>query len=201
MANIRCIGTIAVATLGITSMVEAGQGNRPTINAHLENHAELAPSVVRAAAHQLTRVFDAAGIRVVWSETPDHTDCDRLLTIHVSLMSLAMEDRLGRTAGVGSHVLGVAARGPRRVYVFWSRVDAHVSRTSAPIGDALGFVIAHELGHVLLPPNSHSTTGIMHENYLVHRSYGQRFTPAQAAAMRTVIAGTDPTQSSTTSQP
>ena len=200
MANIRCIGTIAVAILGITSIAEAGHGDRPTIRVHLENHAALRPSLLYAAANMLTHIFDSAGIRVGWTEGRDHTDCARFLTIHVSLMSLAMEDRLGRSAGVGSHVLGVAARESRRVYVFWSRVDAHVSRTSHNTGDALGFVIAHELGHVLLPLNSHSPTGIMHEHYLVRRSYGQRFTPAEAAAMRTVIAATSPTQPSAVSQ-
>jgi hypothetical protein len=200
MANIRCIGTIAVAILGITSTAEAGQDDRPTIGVHLENHAALRPSLIHAAGNQLTRIVDEAGIRVVWSERRDHADCARFLTIHVNLMSLAMEDRLARTAGVGSHVLGVAARGARRVYVFWSRVDAHVSRTSSSTGDALGVVIAHELGHVLLPPDSHAPASIMHENYLVHRSYEQRFTPAQAAAMRTFVAEHGSTPPSTVSR-
>jgi len=65
-------------------------------------------------------------------------------------MSVGMEGRLASGRSAGSKVLGQANREARRVYVFWSRVDAHLSLTMIEIGDGLGFVIAHELGHVLL---------------------------------------------------
>ena len=199
MASTRRIWTFAVAIMSVTSIGEAGHSARPSICVHLQNHAEMRPSLLRAAGNQLTHIFDSAGIHVVWSERDD-VDCARLFTIHVSLMSLAMEERLGRSSSVESHVLGVAIREARRVYIFCSRVDVYVRRASAATGDALGFVIAHELGHVLLPADSHSPTGVMQENYLVRRFYDLRFTPAQAAAMRTFIADSWSSQQSTIPQ-
>jgi hypothetical protein len=53
----------------------------------------------------------------------------------------------------------------------------------------LGRVIAHELGHVLLPPNSHSLNGIMRGNIDLARENPDRFTSEQALMIRASLAG------------
>jgi hypothetical protein len=58
-----------------------------------------------------------------------------------------------------------------------------------PRGDLLGLALAHEMGHVLLPPPSHSATGIMQASWegddLRHVLSGDTaFTEAQVLAMR-----------------
>jgi hypothetical protein len=47
-------------------------------------------------------------------------------------------------------------------------------------------VLAHEIGHLLLVDNGHSKTGIMRAR-LDDRISGQRFTAAQASAMRSAL--------------
>jgi len=73
--------------------------------------------------------------------------------------------------------------------VLWERVGASVDHQAVGRGDALGLVIAHELGHVLLPARRHSRNGIMQENYNVHRSYTLKFSAEESAAMRAFIDG------------
>ena len=53
----------------------------------------------------------------------------------------------------------------------------------------LGRVIAHELGHVLLPPNSHSLHGIMRGNIDLWQENPDRFTRNQARVIRATLAG------------
>ena len=77
---------------------------------------------------------------------------------------------------VTPNILAQANSDARRVYVFWERVGPAVNRQAVAHGDALGVVIAHELGHVLMPARSHSQTGIMQDNYNVYLSYGLQFT-------------------------
>jgi hypothetical protein len=53
----------------------------------------------------------------------------------------------------------------------------------------LAYVMAHEMGHLLLPPGAHSPSGIMRPDWdgddLRHIASGSlQFTPAQANAIR-----------------
>lgn len=194
MAHLWQLGTIAVAALAAIPRAETRDSvNSPAVRVHVENYAAVAPSMIHGAQNQVARIYKAAGVRVTWSTRRDHADCAGTLTIHVLLLSLEMEDRISRNDGVGSMVLAQASQEGRRVHVFWSRVDAHVSRTSLP--DALGVIIAHELGHVLLPTRGHASAGIMQGTYMMHSSYLQRFTSDQAAAIRAFITAHAPGQS------
>jgi Zn-dependent peptidase ImmA (M78 family) len=87
-------------------------------------------------------------------------------------------------------VLAQANSEARRVYVLWDRIGPAVDRQAIAHGDALGLVIAHELGHVLLPGRGHSRSGIMQANYDVFLSYRLKFTAEESAAMRAFIAST-----------
>jgi hypothetical protein len=67
--------------------------------------------------------------------------------------------------GTSENVLGVATESRERcgrvAYVFWDRVQeaARAARYAAPT--VLAIAIAHEVGHLLLPPGSHAMTGLM----------------------------------------
>jgi hypothetical protein len=80
---------------------------------------------------------------------------------------------------VDAAALGVApAPGSARgniAYAFYGRIGDFAATHRVEIGPILGSVIAHELGHLLLPQGSHSRTGLMSSNWDVHR--------AQQAAM------------------
>ena len=49
----------------------------------------------------------------------------------------------------------------RLVYAFYGRVDAYARQHAKPVAQVLGHVMAHELGHLLLPHGSHAKSGIM----------------------------------------
>ena len=188
MAKTWRIGTVGILFLLAASVGEAQEtDDRPVLRVHVENHAEVPTSILRLAELELTHLYDAAGVRVLRSTQRDHADCLRTLTIHVILLSPGMEDRLDRRQGRAPNVLGWASREALRAYVYWSRVKDYVSSVIVSPGDALGFIMAHEVGHILLPSGGHSTTGIMQENYLVHSMYTLRFNPDQAAAIRAFV--------------
>ena len=98
--------------------------------------------------------------------------------------------------------MGVAlAADPHRavVSIYLDAVTDVARRYSQPLGKVLGVALAHETGHVLLPPPSHSATGIMQPSWegdaLRHAITGDiAFTPRQSAQMRDHLAnrGTRP---------
>jgi hypothetical protein len=185
MAKTWQIATAALLLLLAGSVGEAEEtDDRPVLRLHVENHSDVPSSVLHSAEVELTHLYKTVGVRVLWSTRPDHSDCLRAQTIHVVLMSSSMEDRLDQRRGRASNVLGSASREALRAYVYWPRIKSHVSRVVVSLGDALGFVMAHEVGHIVLPSAGHSPTGIMQEDYPVHSIYMRRFTPDQAATIR-----------------
>ena len=160
---------------------------RPTVLVHIENHAAVPPETIAGARSELEHIYDAAGVRVESSAEPDHSRCALQLTVHVVLLGGAAADRFIKTEHVKRRVLAQANSDARRVYVFWERVGPSVDRQAVGHGDALGLVISHELGHVLLPGRRHSRNGIMQEHYNVHRSYALKFSAEESAAMRAFI--------------
>jgi hypothetical protein len=66
---------------------------------------------------------------------------------------------------VSNTALGFAAVAPvgmgRIAYVIYDRVRSTATDAAMSEVDLLGFVMAHEIGHLLLPGDSHPGTGLM----------------------------------------
>jgi hypothetical protein len=163
------------------------EDDRPAFFVHIENLAAVPPEVIAGARDELAHIYDIAGVRVESSAEPDLDRCALQLTVHVVLLGGDRADRFIKKENVKRKALAQANSDARRVYVFWDRVGPAVNRHAVGHGDALGLVIAHELGHVLLPGREHSPNGIMQENYNVYFSYRLKFTTEESAAMRGFI--------------
>jgi hypothetical protein len=57
--------------------------------------------------------------------------------------------------------VGFAIPGSRAANVIYERIRQIARRRHVAPGLLLGYVIAHELGHLLLPARSHSSSGLM----------------------------------------
>lgn len=89
-------------------------------------------------------------------------------------------------------VVGFAESGGLTATVLYTRVADLARRHHKKPQMVLGYVMAHELGHLLLPPHSHSATGIMQPTLNLDvdaAALHVSFTPQQAALIATRIAG------------
>jgi hypothetical protein len=100
--------------------------------------------------------------------------------------------------GVTEHTLGVAAvtllSGGRIAYLLFERIRHVALSSGGEAADILGLVIAHEMGHLLLPYGSHSENGLMRPSWrpedLTLGSQPQpAFTQAQADGIREQLRG------------
>ena len=130
------------------------------------NDAGASPSVISQARNRATLILRRAGISLVWLDCstpgnlPPNSSCSDLSFpqhLSVRLVSTAgrpSEDTFGQTfqnaAGEGNYAL-----------VYFNILAASSVTESVHAGDLVGFVIAHELGHLLLGRDSHSATGLM----------------------------------------
>ena len=76
------------------------------------------------------------------------------LYVNLTFMSAAVIDMSDVT-------VGFAESGATDATVLYDRVEFVAHRYHVKREILLGYVIAHELGHLLLPPHSHSETGVM----------------------------------------
>ena len=75
------------------------------------------------------------------------------------------------------------------LFLFYDQIVRVARQYRQPLADILAVAIAHEIGHVLLPPPAHSPTGIMRAEWegddIRHAVPGTlEFTPAQTETIR-----------------
>jgi hypothetical protein len=115
------------------------------------------------------------GIAIDWIEDQCYPDEGGVL------VNLTSRDMAG--IAVTDNTLGFAVPGTLAATVLFDRVHAYARRYRVRCEVLLGYAIAHELGHLLLPPKSHSTTGLMRDPIDLEMASARhlRFSTEQAA--------------------
>lgn len=179
----RLIGLVIWLVLVSAPLFAADAPAPVAVHVRLINRAKVPRAPIEQAAQQVTRIYAEAGIHIVWElDAPSPTGESRVRD--VVLLSPAMADRLVIVEGVAPRVLGLAGRAGSRAFIFTERITASAAHLGVDDADALGVVIAHELGHLLLPSSGHSSAGLMQSGYEFRNRSARRFTPAQAEAIR-----------------
>jgi len=152
-----------------------------TIVVRVTDYADISLGDLRAAEDEATRVYKAAHIRLVWVNPGQADDGSPALRLTVILAKHAI-------AGVPNTdgVLGFAFHASRVAYAFSEPIKALVLPSPVSFRVAFGRVIAHELGHLLLPTRGHSECGIMRPSLDV-TNFPQRFTREQVDALQLTV--------------
>lgn len=174
MARLNLVAIIATGVLLITpppclsaARVHSRSG---TLLVSLYNDAGASRSVLQRAEDRAAEIFAAAGIEVHWilcvpepaqfDAGPDTPSCASFTNpSHLSVRIVPPARTLGKDV-FGQAILDESGHG---VYakVYYSTRFAYVSEELLDEGAMLGYVIAHEVGHLLLGVNSHSAEGLM----------------------------------------
>jgi hypothetical protein len=178
---------VVTAVLGWTSTAAMAKSlnadGQPTAIVRVDNEASVPAGELQFAEARAAEIFRQIGIRVTWvdRETAIREDLYPPYTVVVMAARPWHEDG-GQQLLVDS-TLGLAAPSAHRAHVYYDRVAAVQVGAGLRIGCILGDVIAHELGHLLLPPPSHSFTGIMRPN-IPFETLIETFNEAQARQIR-----------------
>ena len=114
---------------------------------------QVPPEVVASAERIASDVYGAIGVALEWTDAGCAAG-DHSLTVNVIASKAS-------TVDVTDLTLGFAEPGTSVATVLYDRVVAFARRYHVKREVLLGYVIAHEIGHLLLPPNSHSWQGVM----------------------------------------
>ena len=166
-------GFLAAFCACCTWTVDRSDGARQTLTLHvnLESDRSVTPTTISVAKSETAALWNAHGVEVLWSDG----GAARHLNVIVAPRpgDAASEPSLlvlGHTAVDGSGRL----QGPIHISfdriesLFRFRPSSHPLLLDWELGRALGRVLAHEIGHVLLgPPTYHDREGLMRPNFFV----------------------------------
>ncbi|HEX6464361.1 MAG TPA: hypothetical protein VFZ98_07910, partial [Vicinamibacterales bacterium] len=151
---------------GTASASEYQQPEAATLRVLVLNQARVPTEVLGAAEEDAAAIYAAAGVRVVWRDPADGgAEQNSPFDVAVKIAG-AMKSSM-RPRGVEDMTLGFAAvkaesegRRGRLVWVFFNEVEIHAGRHNMMPSRLCGLVMAHEIGHLLLP-SGHSKQGLM----------------------------------------
>lgn len=178
MAKVVAATVCSLAVIGGTASTAAAE-KRPMVAVRIQNLPDVPEWLAEGARRQATRIYAAAGVDLLWTE--DDGD-GRARRVTVTMVTGRRADPM-----LPPRVLGRAFRGANLTYVHVGRVVALARRRGVTPGTLLGNVIAHELGHILLPTAGHSGRGIMTETLNLLTTSAVGFTPEQAVAIRATL--------------
>jgi len=116
-------------------------------------------TIRQRALEQAARLFERVDVTIVWDNSNRLTSVpSRLLVVDLTLL-----DHGNHSLTATGSVLGSATLLPiaPTISVFYGDVQALAQACGVNSEVLFGFVIAHELGHLLLGPHAHTGLGLM----------------------------------------
>jgi len=164
MNKAMIVGLMAMAGCLFAPTVE-GVEPAPRAIVRVYNFANVPPDTLERAVSEAARAFEKTGVELQWSvaQPPTGRDSGRAPeppgSLPVYQMSLMPESK-ARMVRLPEHVFGIAQGSQAEVFALRAELQAREwSPLSYPV--YLGYLMAHEVGHLLLGGNRHSASGIM----------------------------------------
>jgi len=200
--------SLSLAVVSLVANVAAARtpdALAPRVRLSVFNDAGIPPDTLAQAAARATAILAQSGVELDWLScgrpdpsdfSPPTTPCSVVAWPHQLSVRIVP---CGRSIGAdifGEAFLDGAGRGAYS-NVYYNNLAANREHAQLSDGDMLGFVIAHEVGHLLLGSNSHSPSGLMQARWdssALHSALHNTlfFTPAQSATLRSRLSETPP---------
>jgi hypothetical protein len=130
---------------------------QPVLTVRVFQYAAIPDGQIARAEEEAGLIFGRAGIRISWVDCRNANPACRkgLAGTEIVLRSLPPHVADGARGTLGWGWAGAYAN------VYPAEISAKARHAFVDEGLLLGIVVAHEIGHTLLGPNSHSRTGVM----------------------------------------
>jgi hypothetical protein len=128
----------------------------PVVEVLIMDMAGVPAGTLERAQDHTTRVFHLSRITLVWVDA--ETCRARCLRVRIVMQPVSAKSRDPRVLGVAPGTKEVRGK---NLWIFYPRITAYSGELGMDASRLLGYVIAHELGHLLLPHGAHSLAGVM----------------------------------------
>ncbi len=156
----------SIALLAFSTLAAAREekGPSPTVTLLVYNKAQVPATTLAQAEREAGRILGEAGMRAVWLDCLERNfpaDPQGLCSKAREPTDVVLRVLPGRIPNRFADTLFGIAFLPTLASVYYEYA-VRLAKSDSEVPIILGCAIAHEVGHLLLGPNSHSGGGIMH---------------------------------------
>jgi len=195
---------------GVGALLPAARPRLPPVSVLVFDYAGVPARARQRAEAEAAYVMSRAGVEIAWVDCSDssrsgHDERCRPLFDSMTLCVRLVSDSRHR---LPNEVLGFALLQPppqQGVYatVFYSRVAAAAMDFGVDAYEVLGCAMAHEVGHLLLGSESHTTTGLMRpqwsrKDFLDAAQRSLRFSRRESAQLQVQVQARNAVRTSST---
>ena len=139
--------------------------DRYRVNVQLSSQVAAPPDLLRGAQDAASRIFAGIHVQVIWTgQTQEASNPVAACVSESARHDLVVEIVPHAPASFSDVALAMAmpyVDSGVRIVIFYDRVDPLLRGHNAPAATILGYVLAHEIAHVLQGIARHSEMGIM----------------------------------------
>ena len=198
-----------IASVGPLSADDRTDGEL-AVTIQIHDYWHVSNQSLTRAREVVTAMYERIGVRTEWLGVVQQSErrpgsAPRASISHMPIAQVTLiilTPKMAARGHVEEGALGFAAvptEGMGRIaYAIYDRVRDTAARAAMNEDDLLGFVMAHEIAHLMLPRGAHQETGLMRGHWNV-RDF-QRidvmtlgFSPQQAAEIRSTLLHNPPT--------
>jgi hypothetical protein len=173
----------------------APHASDPVVFVCLKSETYVMGGVLPNAQQAASRIFDGIGVKLLWS-CPDRVGTEPAR--EPIFIRLAARVPKHFRKGTVAYALPFARKGVR-ITVFYDRLEPILEEHLPFAGSIFGYVLAHEIGHVLERVDSHAETGLMRarwdeQDFESMKFHVLSFTPEDAQFIRECVARDEPVE-------
>jgi hypothetical protein len=163
--SLEVVGLVAIIGFAFPATGLASKADRSlTITVLVYNHAQASAAILAGAEREAGKILGEAGVGAVWLDCLDRhsaTDPQGLCSKAREPADVVLRVLPGRIPNRFQDTLFGITFLPTLASVYYEYA-VRLAKSDNEVPTLLGCAIAHEVGHLLLGPNSHSGGGIMH---------------------------------------
>jgi hypothetical protein len=176
---------VAASLVMADGVSAAGRESQPElrITVRVDDKAGVQGVYLKFAKQRAAEVFAMRGVEVNWIDGADANRLKIVAPYMILIMTEAPARLKAEMEKLRADVMGQGAPAIGRAYIYYDRVLKLNPTPPRDIITTLGDVMAHELGHLMLPPG-HSNLGIMRADINMTSRRLETFTDVEAAHIR-----------------
>lgn len=151
------------------------------VQVRVDNQAGVDQTILKIARARASQVFARSRVRIEWIDGADAARLKLRAPYTILIMAEGPAKLKATAENLAADVMAQGAPVAGRAYIYYDRVVS-VLVPPRDIASMLGDVMAHELGHLLLPPG-HSSVGIMRPGINMWSRVLETFTKTETAEM------------------
>jgi len=181
LSVVAILGVLGTADPAFAARAQAEPKLRFTVR--IDDKAGVPGALLKFAEERAADVFAMRDVKVEWIDGADANRLKIVAAYTVLIMAEAPASLKAAMEHIGVDVMGQGAPLVGRAYIYYDRVLKLGPIPPRDVVTTLGDVLAHELGHLMLPAG-HSNVGIMRPSIDMSSRRLETFTTIEATQLR-----------------